>query len=173
MSLSGSARAWLEPNRTSLERLKNRCLSTVSNQPERAELQRICREEWQKIPKSRSAKLFVSHPRKLEAVIAAKGASTEYWVKGLNTCVNVIFCFSFLINLLIFVCRLKPATYQNVFAKMLWMFYSPVCRYMCDVCNTFLKLQPDHRTLTFSGNIKLLVVILIFCFLLIHKPTLW
>jgi hypothetical protein len=28
---------------------------------------------------------------RLDAVIAAKGASTKYWVKGLNTYVNVIF----------------------------------------------------------------------------------
>ena len=51
------------------------------------ELERICREEWEKLPKYRCAKLVVSYPRRLEAVIAAKGAST----KGLNTYVNVIF----------------------------------------------------------------------------------
>jgi hypothetical protein len=33
----------------------------------------------------------VSHPRRLGAVIAAKGASRKYLVKGLNTYVNVIF----------------------------------------------------------------------------------
>ena len=42
------------------------------------ELERICRDEWQKIPKSRCAKLVASYPRRLEAVIAAKGASTKY-----------------------------------------------------------------------------------------------
>ena len=42
------------------------------------ELERICREEWQKIPKSRCEKLVASYPRRLEAVIAAKGASTKY-----------------------------------------------------------------------------------------------
>ena len=42
------------------------------------ELERICREEWQKIPKSRCAKLVASYPRRLKAVIAAKGASTKY-----------------------------------------------------------------------------------------------
>ena len=43
-----------------------------------AELERICREEWEKLPKYRCAKLVVSYPRRLEAVITAKGASTKY-----------------------------------------------------------------------------------------------
>ena len=55
------------------------------------ELERICREEWEKPPKYRCAKLVASYPRRLDAVIAAKGASTKYGVKGLNTYVNVIF----------------------------------------------------------------------------------
>ena len=42
------------------------------------EFKRICREEWPKIPKSMCAKLVASYPRRLEAVIAAKGASTKY-----------------------------------------------------------------------------------------------
>jgi hypothetical protein len=62
--------------------------------------------------------LVASYPRRLEAVIAAKGASTKYWIKGLNTYVNVIFqcccfCFSknvnnpvFALSLLGIVCRL-------------------------------------------------------------------
>ncbi len=57
------------------------------------ELERICKEEWQKIPQSRCAKIVASYPKRLEAVIAAKGASTKYWVKGLNTYVNVILEF--------------------------------------------------------------------------------
>lgn len=43
-----------------------------------AELKRICREESQKIPKSKCAKLVTSHQRRLKAVITAKGASTKY-----------------------------------------------------------------------------------------------
>ena len=39
---------------------------------------RICREEWEKLPKYRCAKLVVSYPRRLEAVVTAKGASTKY-----------------------------------------------------------------------------------------------
>ena len=42
------------------------------------ELERICKEEWEKIPKSRCSKLMQTYPRILEAVIAAKGASTKY-----------------------------------------------------------------------------------------------
>jgi hypothetical protein len=51
------------------------------------ELERICREEWGKLSKSRCTKLVASYPRRLEAVFAA---STKYRVKGLNTYVNVI-----------------------------------------------------------------------------------
>ena len=49
------------------------------------ELEKICREEWEKLPKYRCAKLVASYPRRLKAVITAKGVSTKYWVKGLNT----------------------------------------------------------------------------------------
>ena len=57
------------------------------------ELESFCREEWEKLPKYKCAKLVASYPRRLEAVIAAKGASTKYWVKGLNTYVNGILRF--------------------------------------------------------------------------------
>uniref|UniRef100_A0AAZ3RZ70 Tc1-like transposase DDE domain-containing protein n=1 Tax=Oncorhynchus tshawytscha TaxID=74940 RepID=A0AAZ3RZ70_ONCTS len=43
-----------------------------------AELERICREEWEKLPKYRCAKLVASYPRRIKAVAAAKGASTKY-----------------------------------------------------------------------------------------------
>jgi hypothetical protein len=42
------------------------------------QLERIYREEWEKLPKYRCAKLVASHPRRLEAVIVAKGVSTKY-----------------------------------------------------------------------------------------------
>jgi hypothetical protein len=42
------------------------------------ELEMICREEWEKLPKYRCAKLLASYPRIVEAVITAKGASTKY-----------------------------------------------------------------------------------------------
>ena len=50
----------------------------------------IGREEWEKLPRYRCAKLVASYPRRRKAVIVAKGASTKNWVNGLNTYVNVI-----------------------------------------------------------------------------------
>ena len=41
------------------------------------ELERICREECEQLPKYRCAKLVVSYPRILEAVTTAKNASTK------------------------------------------------------------------------------------------------
>ena len=60
------------------------------------ELERICREEWEKLPKYRCAKLVASDPRRLEAVITAKVLS-----KGAEYLFNVIFLgfFFFLIHL--------------------------------------------------------------------------
>ena len=46
--------------------------------PNLTELERICREECEKLTKYRFGKLVVSYTRTLEAVIAAKGASTKY-----------------------------------------------------------------------------------------------
>ncbi|KAF7657589.1 hypothetical protein LDENG_00025030 [Lucifuga dentata] len=42
------------------------------------ELERIFQEEWDKLPKSRCAKLVETDPRRFAAVIAAKWASTKY-----------------------------------------------------------------------------------------------
>jgi len=42
------------------------------------ELETIRKEEWEKLPKDRCAKRVASCSRRLEAVIAAKGASTKY-----------------------------------------------------------------------------------------------
>ena len=55
------------------------------------DLERNCREEWEKLPKYRCAKLVASFPRRLEVLITTKGASTMYWIKGLNTYVNIKF----------------------------------------------------------------------------------
>ena len=46
--------------------------------PDLTELERICGEKWDKLPKYRCAKLLASYPRRLEAVIAAKGASKTF-----------------------------------------------------------------------------------------------
>jgi hypothetical protein len=66
----------LEPDRTSLERPENSCAAKLPSNL--TELERICREQWEKLPKYRCAKLVASYPRRLEAVIAGKGASTKY-----------------------------------------------------------------------------------------------
>ncbi|KAG2456550.1 TCB1 transposase, partial [Polypterus senegalus] len=42
------------------------------------ELERICKEEWQRIPKSRCEKLVASFPRRLMAVLDQKDASSKY-----------------------------------------------------------------------------------------------
>uniref|UniRef100_A0A8C4RFJ6 Transposase n=1 Tax=Erpetoichthys calabaricus TaxID=27687 RepID=A0A8C4RFJ6_ERPCA len=42
------------------------------------ELERCCKEEWAKLAKDRCAKLVASYSKRLETVIAAKGASTKY-----------------------------------------------------------------------------------------------
>ncbi len=42
------------------------------------ELERICKEEWQRIPKSRCEKLVAFFPKRLMAVLNQKGASTKY-----------------------------------------------------------------------------------------------
>jgi hypothetical protein len=42
------------------------------------ELERTYREEWEKLPKYRCAKLVASYPIGLKAVITAKGFSTKY-----------------------------------------------------------------------------------------------
>ena len=42
------------------------------------ELERCCKEEWAKLPKDGCAKLVASYSKRLEDVIAAKGASTKY-----------------------------------------------------------------------------------------------
>jgi len=43
-----------------------------------AELERICKEEWQRIPKSRCEKLDASFPKRLMAILDQKSVSTKY-----------------------------------------------------------------------------------------------
>uniref|UniRef100_A0AAZ1Y062 Uncharacterized protein n=1 Tax=Oreochromis aureus TaxID=47969 RepID=A0AAZ1Y062_OREAU len=42
------------------------------------ELELFCKEEWARISVSRCAKLVETYPKRLAAVIAAKGGSTKY-----------------------------------------------------------------------------------------------
>ena len=46
------------------------------------EFERIYREEWEKLPKYRYAKLVASYPRRLKAVIAAKRCFNKVLSKG-------------------------------------------------------------------------------------------
>ena len=59
------------------------------------ELERYCKEEWEKLTKNRSAKLVASYSKRLEAVIAAKGASTKYCAKTEYLCTSYIFVLNF------------------------------------------------------------------------------
>ena len=52
--------------------------SDLSSSSNLTEFERIYREEWEKLPKYRCPKLVASYPRRLEAIIAVKGASTKY-----------------------------------------------------------------------------------------------
>ena len=47
-------------------------------------LKQICKEEWEKIPKSRWTKLIHTYTRRIKTVITAKGTSTKYWLRWLN-----------------------------------------------------------------------------------------
>lgn len=66
-NICGGTRKWLTAYRCSLSYL--------------IELERLCQEQWEKLAKSRSAMFVETYPRWW---IAAKGASTKQWMKGLN-----------------------------------------------------------------------------------------
>lgn len=42
------------------------------------QLEQYCKEEWAKLSKEHCVKLIAGYPKRLEAVIAAKGAATKY-----------------------------------------------------------------------------------------------
>ena len=48
------------------------------------ELEQFFLEEWANIPVARCAKLIETCPKRLAAVIAAKGGSTKYCIWGVN-----------------------------------------------------------------------------------------
>ena len=75
MSFSGPARAQTRTRSNISGDLK---IAAQQRSPTNlTELERLCREEWEKLLKYRCARLVVSYPRRLEAVIAAKGASAK------------------------------------------------------------------------------------------------
>ena len=61
-----------------------------------------------------------TYPERLTAVIAAKDASTKYWLGGVNTCINKIF-LRFIFN------KLANIFYKHVFTSSLW---GVVCRWV-------------------------------------------
>ena len=98
-SLSGPARAQTSTQSNISGDTWKSCAVTLLVQPDRA-WEDLQRRNGEKLPKYRCAKLVVSYPRRFKAVIAAKGASTKYWVKGLNTYVYKIYkCAKMSINL--------------------------------------------------------------------------
>ncbi len=68
--------AWPEPHRESIGKRKMR--DTRSNNAD--ELKATVKETWASIPPQQCHKLITSMPRRIEAVIKAKGAPTKYWV---------------------------------------------------------------------------------------------
>ena len=60
------------------------------------ELEMFWKEEWGKIAVSRCAKLIETYPCGHKAVIAAKGASTKYWLEGGEYLCNQLFCTLYL-----------------------------------------------------------------------------
>ncbi len=50
-------------------------------------------EEGQIIAKCWRSKLVASNPKRIEAAIGAKGASTKYWTKAVNTYIHAHFLF--------------------------------------------------------------------------------
>ena len=42
------------------------------------ELELFCLEEWAEIPVARCAKLIATYPKRLTAIVVAKGGSTKY-----------------------------------------------------------------------------------------------
>jgi len=65
-----------ESNRESVERTENCCSQTFSSPSNLPELKLFCKEERAKI--SRCANLIETYPKRLTAVIAAKGGTTKY-----------------------------------------------------------------------------------------------
>ena len=84
-SLSGPAKAqtWI---RLRICGKTWRLLFTNTSPSTLTELEQICKEEWEKIPKSRFQSWYIqTYPRRLKAVITAKGTSRKYWLRVLNT----------------------------------------------------------------------------------------
>ena len=64
------------------------------------ELEQFCLEEWANIPEARCAKFIETYPKRLAAVIAAKGGSTKDWLWGVNSYARSSFLFFCIISCL-------------------------------------------------------------------------
>ncbi len=70
--------AWPEPHRESMGIVKRKMRDTRPNNAD--DLKATVKETWASIPPQQCHKLITSMPRRIEAVIKAKGAPTKYWV---------------------------------------------------------------------------------------------
>ncbi len=68
--------AWLEPHRESMSRGR----WETPDPTMQIDLKATVKETWASIPPQQCHKLITSMPRRIEAVIKAKGAPTKYWV---------------------------------------------------------------------------------------------
>jgi hypothetical protein len=91
----------LEPDRAYLERPDNSCAAMLPDK-----LERICREECEKLPKYRCAKLVTSYPRRLKAVSLPKVLNKVLSKGSENVCkcdISFLFFFNSSKNLFLFV----------------------------------------------------------------------
>lgn len=84
---------WLEHYWRSLERCENGCPLTVPTWPS---LRGFAKKNGRSST-NKGMQMLLGQQKavRLKAVIAAKGALTNYWLKGLNTYVHYISVFSF------------------------------------------------------------------------------
>ncbi len=61
-----------------LHRIKGTKVRVAKRQPNLNDLERICKEEWGKIPPEMCANLVANYKKRLTSVIANKGFATKY-----------------------------------------------------------------------------------------------
>ena len=88
---------WLKFAWKSMARPENGCLAMINNQFDRA--WRILKRIMENVAQSRFGKLLKTYQERLTGVIAAKGAITKYWLRGVEyICKLDIFVFHFQTN---------------------------------------------------------------------------
>ncbi len=79
-----STKSWLNDQQTHQTWTPSRIYGVLSRENKRSknadELKAAVKETWASIPPQQCHKLITSMPRRIEAVIKAKGAPTKYWV---------------------------------------------------------------------------------------------